>query len=380
MKIPNRFDKIGFQSNTIYTTPHNLISNVSDSRYIVSMINTFDTTQVAFRAMDGITDIKDKCSAHSTEGSRNWWQIKFNEGKVKIVQITFVWRPGYPTTDNVALIVSNFWLQGSDDGVTFNTEAEFDVNVNATTVNKISVKNSYQYWRIIDNTYLRRYLVIGQIQFKYIITEKIKPEQLEKVLIFHAPLQNYGDSTAITGQKLGNIGTLENAEIDGKKCVYFDQGCIYTENMGLVGNVSFTQSLWFNLKEKNASDNIILTMGNTSLYGTAHIKIQGFYDSYYTMRCGGWAMDYDSPTLFQYNTWYHLVQTYDNVNGIFKFYVNGVQVASSINYNLNLINYKIVIGAFPALDQKIDKSYISDVKIYNYCLSDAEIQKLYQEQ
>jgi hypothetical protein len=48
--------------------------------------------------------------------------------------------------------------------------------------------------------------------------------------------------------------------------------------MGLEGHVSFTQSLWFNLKEKNTSDNIILTMGNTSLYGTAHIKIQSFYD------------------------------------------------------------------------------------------------------
>jgi hypothetical protein len=49
------------------------------------MINTFDTTQVAFRAMDGITTVKDKSAAHSREGTYNWWQIKFNEGKVKIV-------------------------------------------------------------------------------------------------------------------------------------------------------------------------------------------------------------------------------------------------------------------------------------------------------
>lgn len=188
MKIPNRFNKIGFQSNIIYTTPHNLISNTSDSRYIVNMINTFDSTQVAFRAMDGITDVIDKSAAHSTAGVGNWWQIKFNEGKVKIVQITFVWRPGYPTTDNSNLIVTDFYLQGSDDGATFYTEDEFSVNANTTTVNKISVNNSYQYWRIIDNKMIYRYLVIGQIQFKYIITEKTNSEQQKDELIFHAPL------------------------------------------------------------------------------------------------------------------------------------------------------------------------------------------------
>lgn len=150
--------------------------------------------------------------------------------------------------------------------------------------------------------------------------------------------------------------------------------------MGLEGHVSFTQSLWFNLKEKNTSDNIILIMGNTSSYGTAHIKIQSFYDQYYTMRCGGWAMDYSPSTQFQYNKWYHLVQTYDKTQGIFRFYVDGVQVASSYNSDLNLINYRIVIGAFLGVDQKIDKSYIRDVKIYNYCLSADEINELYQEQ
>jgi hypothetical protein len=72
-----------------------------------------------------------------------------------------------------------------------------------------------------------------------------------------------------------------------------------------------------------------------------------------------------------------LVQTYDKTQGIFKFYVDGVPAGSSYNSNLNLINYRIVIGGFPATDKKIDKAYISDVKIYNYCLSGAEITNLY---
>jgi hypothetical protein len=44
---------------------------------------------------------------------------------------------------------------------------------------------------------------------------------------------------------------------------------------------------------------------------------------------------------------------------------------------MNLIDFRTVIGAFPPVDQMIDNSYISDVRVYDKELSVTEIDNLY---
>jgi hypothetical protein len=76
MKIPNFFNKAGASlqiSNTgIYVTPHNLTSNTSDPRYIVSESTQIDT-RAAFRAMD--RDTEEDGHSHTNNRGSQWWKI-----------------------------------------------------------------------------------------------------------------------------------------------------------------------------------------------------------------------------------------------------------------------------------------------------------------
>jgi hypothetical protein len=79
-------------------------------------------------------------------------------------------------------------------------------------------------------------------------------------------------------------------------------------------------------------------------------------------------------------TWYHIVATYDGING--KLYINGNLVSSSsVSGTLYKNNYDFVIGYLSATSPPSGffNGTIDEVQIYNRALSEEEIKFLYQE-
>jgi hypothetical protein len=79
VEVSNSFKKMRFdviikiiQYNT---TPHNLTSNTSDLRYILSQSSNIDQTRLAYYTMNG-----DGAYSHTGTEVNSWWQIEFTEG------------------------------------------------------------------------------------------------------------------------------------------------------------------------------------------------------------------------------------------------------------------------------------------------------------
>lgn len=149
----------------IFTTPHDLTSQTSDSRYTISQSSTVDTKRYAWRVFDGSLDPETGC-AHTGISTNNWWKIKFNEGPVYVNKLTFTCRD---ETHGFTDKATSFNLQGSNDDSTWETITSFSIIQSSASVNEVQVDSAaaYQYWRIIDSSSSSHYLVIGELQFEY---------------------------------------------------------------------------------------------------------------------------------------------------------------------------------------------------------------------
>ena len=145
------------------TTPHNLESNDSDPRYLLSMSDYIDSSRNAYAAMDDSLDSQNGCAHSSNSSAGSWWKIKFNEGKVKLKKIKFTHRQ----FSDGSYSAQNYILSGSNDdenyenimqiNVPFDSGKQYEFDVNCST--------KYQYYKLtsLDDTYL----IIGEIEFLY---------------------------------------------------------------------------------------------------------------------------------------------------------------------------------------------------------------------
>jgi hypothetical protein len=148
-------------SGGITTTPHNLTSNDSDPRYIVSQSSTLDIRE-AWMAMDGKIDPEGETESHTNQGYNEWWQITFNEGAVKMKSFTFTNRGG-----GFGYLSNPYYLQGSNDESEWIDVLQFDLGETGGESFSFDVdcEEKYPYWRILSPGYT--YLIIGEIEFTY---------------------------------------------------------------------------------------------------------------------------------------------------------------------------------------------------------------------
>ena len=144
-----------------YTTPHNLTSNTSDPRYIVSQIANLDSTALAFRAMDGSLSSSNGCS-HTNSGDGRWWKIEFVDGPAIVTKMIITDRNNYDYRGMDAT------LQGSNDDQNWTNLKSFTTSGNWGAVNTFDIPNTtaYKWYRIRGND--SYYLIIGQVQFTYL--------------------------------------------------------------------------------------------------------------------------------------------------------------------------------------------------------------------
>jgi len=136
-------------------------------------------------------------------------------------------------------------------------------------------------------------------------------------------------------------------------------------------------SAWIKLDELNRQNAII---DKTETYATNYLQIIVHSNNRLRVNIDvhyGESLRLYSNTVFNKNTWYHVVVTWDG--NYWEIYING-HLDSQAERNRTVPNKyrKVLIG-------KVDnntafmKGTIDDIRIYNYVLSDSEINNLYHE-
>ncbi len=90
-----------------------------------------------------------------------------------------------------------------------------------------------------------------------------------------------------------------------------------------------------------------------------------------------------APGVFNYNTWFHLVVTYDKVNGIGRIYKDGVELAVTPNNTIHTDFSSIVgnlrIGALSTANNFCYSGNMDDFRFYDVVLTPAQVTAIFNE-
>ena len=171
MYIPHDF-KSSFikKGKVIFSTPHDLTSNSSDTRYLISQSTTYNSSLEAYMAMDGYSD-SNHCAHTSSGGNSQWWKIQFLEGQSCVKYLTF------DTNPNSAYITSfmggKLILQGSNNNSAWHDIAELPLTNNVGSYSfELDNKRYFSYYRILNDKNPQNYLVIYELEFTYTLTSR----------------------------------------------------------------------------------------------------------------------------------------------------------------------------------------------------------------
>lgn len=164
------------------------------------------------------------------------------------------------------------------------------------------------------------------------------------------------------------------AEVDGRKCMLLDTSHTFSyPSDGLPsGSSARTITAWIYPKNDNANGFYVFYGKHSPENSPAYmLGIHSYYNDFNIM--------YANAFVFSKNQWYHITLTYEN--GQAKLYVNGV-LKKTVDRELSTVTdnaeYPLTLGWLRA-DAYWDtrtNGYISDLQIYGYALTEAEIQSL----
>lgn len=212
-------------------------------------------------------------------------------------------------------------------------------------------------------------------------------ETADKRLIFHAPLQTSFDAD---GGSLYQTSSWQFVTFRDVNCVSkasSNKGIFYNMDQPILGNVPFTFSIKFYTSMGGSYiENIALFyIGSSNVDQSFGFE---FVTNDYTISTAwGDNISY-TPTLNweNYNDkWSLFTATYDG--SIIKVYFDGVLAGTSDPVTLNITestgNFSGVYGDLAIgsrwIDRRVWLSYLADMRIYNYALSDAEVLDLYNQ-
>ncbi|WP_445453241.1 LamG-like jellyroll fold domain-containing protein [Flavobacterium sp. 25HG05S-40] len=131
-----------------------------------------------------------------------------------------------------------------------------------------------------------------------------------------------------------------------------------------------TVSLWFKLNALNGSGfNFLYTYGNSTNYNGAYVNGATTYHF-------GNNSSHSNTVNTVANVWYHIVMVYDGISS--KIYRNGTLLAESTKTWSTVNNSDIFrLGLTENGASTYFNGAVDDLKIYNYAISDADVQSLF---
>lgn len=186
---------------------------------------------------------------------------------------------------------------------------------------------------------------------------------VDETLVFHAWLDAEA-ATAETGQAMTASGNVQYTTVNGRDCAYFDSARLTVDDISKlpVNGSNMTVAGWFNFAYIY-DFNFLFGYGDECVIRAYENKVQFVYNS------GGFRY-ISSP--IESNVWYHVAGTWNG--SVATLYVNGV----SVNTSTSAVNFDasrpLTIGASDRSGN--GKGYVSDIRIYNRCLTAEEIAEL----
>jgi len=206
---------------------------------------------------------------------------------------------------------------------------------------------------------------------------------ISRSLVLHLPFDgNYNDISGFEnhGTPNGNMGFTDGMIEQG---AYFD-GNSYIEiqdSDSLDLSTSFTFSVWLYKEDAGTGGwAVILSKGDTTGYDwdnaryRLHHDLSGVYPEVRLVE-----NNIGSAITTNFKEWYHLAATWDGSH--VKFYINGVlEDTKTLEGSLTDSTSKLLIGCDPPGVTEYFRGIMDDLRIYNYALSDNEIQSLSGEE
>lgn len=199
------------------------------------------------------------------------------------------------------------------------------------------------------------------------------------------PLTGTLENKGASGITVTNSGATVNASGKVGSCYYFNASSYLYENMYDWSNFNtsqFSLCCWYKEPSPVASGNSqIICIGTNSGWNNIRIGLLRRTSNGYPMFSvsnGSSYVGYNcTATNFPLDTWNHIACTYDN--GIIKIYLNGnldTTYTTTIVPALNSSQH-LGVGAASNGAEKLT-GYLNDVRIYDHCLSQAEVREIAQ--
>ena len=141
-------------------------------------------------------------------------------------------------------------------------------------------------------------------------------------------------------------------------------------NLGQINYTSVTVEGWVFRDDTTDLVNIVSGAGVVQYFGV-YSQTLAYYASTNT---GTWTF---GTTTLQPQTWYHVALTYDDSNYSVKMYLNGNLESTSTADASYRTGYVSTLGTYANASIRFWKGYISNLRVYNTALTQAQILQNY---
>lgn len=175
----------------------------------------------------------------------------------------------------------------------------------------------------------------------------------------------------IVGMDLLNVRANNSYNFDGNSYVSIsDNGTLYSGN-------TFTVEAWIYPSSDQTGTHRIINKWDTGYPQRTYQFSRTAKSVYLYISNGSNALYASASTAITYDTWNHVVGTYDG--STIRVYVDAVEVASFATgaYTLKDSTEPILIGAYSTLEETYDK--IAHPRVYNYALTAEQVADNYNE-
>lgn len=227
-------------------------------------------------------------------------------------------------------------------------------------------------------------LLVGMFTFAFIfdpIEAEPSPQQCPPGIVSYWKFDEGSGTTAYDSAD-ANDGTLVNGPIwttgqvdDALSFDGVDDYVSVSDDPSLRISEKITIEAWVNITDRSNFRAVVVKQGNY------HFRIRDGYLGFIHWTSEGWKGGYDDTTLLDTDTWYHVAVSFDTVNDIIKFYVNGNNVKNITDgWYMATGDDPLTIGSQSpeALHRNFFNGIIDEVAVYNRILTLEEIRQHYE--
>lgn len=362
-----------------YACPRNQNFDVSDEWAIIASSEYEDGNHAATQAFYDNTNLAFKPASADGYG---WimWRSKGHKTLVKRLEVTMDdWKNYELQAKNTE---DETWVRIVPDSVTDCTESYVDGKKKSVVIYRSNYKFYTDHRIRVDSAY-----PCWNIKAFIFASDRTVPTALKKFdklshLVFHAPLDKK-DNPLPTGQNAYYSGTYSFTEVDGRKCVYLENGGHIYSGLGSVTRMPFGDSgrtigFWVKAATATPARSGIFGYGVNNKGQAFNIELRDG-----TVGLSSSSTDdsnYSFTTTFDASSW-HFIVVVHHPDGRELCYIDGVcnsdDVMFDVRRNTHVVNGAWYIGRLTNNATYPFTGYVANVQVYDVALDPWEVAEWY---